>query len=55
MPIEIKQWISLVILIVAAVFVCLLSASAPDRVDPPIEKICPYPTETRSCPYQLGS
>lgn len=52
MSTEIKQWIPLVILIVAAVFVCLLSAATPKDIDPPSERTCPYPTDTRPCPYQ---
>lgn len=52
-PKRLKEWLPVAFLLVVGVVVCLLIGTPAVPVESPIEKICPYQTETQTCPYQL--
>ena len=47
-----KLWIPIALLIDAVVLVCLLTHAIPKLTDTSREQVCPYQTDTATCPYQ---
>lgn len=51
-PKRLKEWLPVAFLLVVGVVVCLFTGTPAVPVEPPIKKICPYQSETQTCPYQ---
>ena len=51
MPLNIHQWIPLVLLIAVALAVCLIP-NPPNRSEIGDAPLCPYHISTPTCPYQ---